>query len=381
MNFEFTEEQGMLRDSVARFVQDSYDFDTRCKIAASDEAMSRANWQTFAELGWLSVPFAETHGGFGGSPVDTMVMMEEFGKGLVLEPYLATVLLFGGLLQRGGSAEQQAELIPKIIEGGCLGAFGYLERQSRHEIADITTTATVQGDQLLLNGEKVVVFNGASADHLIVSARSSGQQSDPEGITLVLVPTDAAGVERTGYRLMDGQQVANITFKDVQVPVANVVGEQGKGYPLMNDVVTLANVALAAEAVGIMGKLNAKTLEYTKTRKQFDVAIGSFQALQHRMVDTFMAYEQVKSLLYRAVCELDGNGDDDDAVACVHALKVLVDRNGKKIFGEAIQLHGGMGITDELDIGHYAKRLMMINTTFGNSDHHQAKFNELRYSA
>jgi alkylation response protein AidB-like acyl-CoA dehydrogenase len=225
------------------------------------------------------------------------------------------------------------------------------------------------------------VFNGASADHLIVSARSSGQQSDPEGITLVLVPTDAAGVERTGYRLMDGQQVANITFKDVQVPVANVVGEQGKGYPLMNDVVTLANVALAAEAVGIMGKLNAKTLEYTKTRKQFDVAIGSFQALQHRMVDTFMAYEQVKSLLYRAVCELDGNGDDDDAVACVHALKVLVDRNGKKIFGEAIQLHGGMGITDELDIGHYAKRLMMINTTFGNSDHHQAKFNELRYSA
>ncbi|HBX71834.1 MAG TPA: pimeloyl-CoA dehydrogenase small subunit [Halieaceae bacterium] len=379
MNFEFTEEQGMLRDSVARFVQDSYDFDTRCKIAATDEAMSRENWQTFAELGWLSVPFAESHGGFGGGPVDTMVMMEEFGKGIVLEPYLATVLLFGGLLQRGGSVEQQAEIIPRIIEGGCQGAFAYLERHSRHQLADIKTTATVEGDQLVLNGEKVVVFNGASADQLIVAARSSGEQSDEAGITLVLVPADAAGVERTAYRLMDGQVVANITFSNVQVPVADIVGELGNGYAVMGPVITQANVALAAEALGIMGQLNAKTLEYTKTRKQFDVAIGSFQALQHRMVDTFMAYEQVKSLLYRAVCELDGAGDD--AAACVHALQVLVDRNGRKIFGEAIQLHGGMGITDELDIGHYAKRLMMINTTFGNGDYHQAKFNELRYSA
>ncbi|MEQ9397277.1 acyl-CoA dehydrogenase family protein [Haliea sp.] len=379
MNFEFTEEQGMLRDSVARFVQDSYDFDTRRKIAASDEAMSRANWQTFAELGWLSVPFAEEHGGFGGNPVDSMVMMEEFGKGLVLEPYLATVLLFGGLLQRGGTVEQQAELIPRIIEGGCLGAFAYLERQSRYELADIKTTASAQGDTLVLNGEKVVVFNGASADQLIVSARTRGEQSDSDGITLLLVPADAAGIERSSYRLMDGQLVANIVFKDVQVPAADVVGEQHEGYALMNEVVTAATIGLAAEALGIMGQLNAKTLEYTKTRKQFGVAIGSFQALQHRMVDTFMAYEQTKSMLYRAVCELDGGGDD--VAACVHALQVMVDRNARKIFGEAIQLHGGMGLTDELDIGHYAKRLMMINATFGNGDYHQAQFNQLRYSA
>lgn len=379
MNFEFTEEQGMLRDSVARFVQDSYDFDTRCKIAASDEAMSRDNWQTFAELGWLSVPFAEEHGGFGGNPVDAMVMMEEFGKGLVLEPYLATVLLFGGLLQRGGTVEQQAELIPRIIEGGCLGAFAYLERQSRYELADIKTTASAEGDTLVLNGEKVVVFNGASADQLIVSARTRGEQSDSDGITLLLVSADAAGIERSSYRLMDGQLVANIVFKDVQVPAADVVGEQHEGYALMNEVVTAATIGLAAEALGIMGQLNAKTLEYTKTRKQFGVAIGSFQALQHRMVDTFMAYEQTKSMLYRAVCELDGGGDD--VAACVHALQVMVDRNARKIFGEAIQLHGGMGLTDELDIGHYAKRLMMINATFGNGDYHQAQFNQLRYSA
>lgn len=379
MNFEFTEEQGMLRDSVARFVQDSYDFDTRCKIAASDEAMSRANWQTFAELGWLSVPFAEEHGGFGGNPVDTMVMMEEFGKGLVLEPYLATVLLFGGLLQRGGTVEQQAELIPRIIEGGCLGAFAYLERQSRYELADIKTTASAEGDTFVLNGEKVVVFNGAGADQLIVSARTRGEQSDSDGITLLLVPADAAGIERSSYRLMDGQLVANIVFKDVKVPAADLIGEQHEGYALMNAVVTAANIGLAAEALGIMGQLNAKTLEYTKTRKQFGVAIGSFQALQHRMVDTFMAYEQTKSMLYRAVCELDGGGDD--VAACVHALQVMVDRNARKIFGEAIQLHGGMGLTDELDIGHYAKRLMMINATFGNGDYHQAQFNQLRYSA
>lgn len=379
MNFEFTEEQGMLRDSVARFVQDSYDFDTRCKIAASDEAMSRANWQTFAELGWLSVPFAEEHGGFGGNPVDTMVMMEEFGKGLVLEPYLATVLLFGGLLQRGGTVEQQAELIPRIIEGGCLGAFAYLERQSRYELADIKTTASAEGDTFVLNGEKVVVFNGAGADQLIVSARTRGEQSDSDGITLLLVPADAAGIERSSYRLMDGQLVANIVFKDVKVPAADMIGEQHEGYALMNAVVTAANIGLAAEALGIMGQLNAKTLEYTKTRKQFGVAIGSFQALQHRMVDTFMAYEQTKSMLYRAVCELDGGGDD--VAACVHALQVMVDRNARKIFGEAIQLHGGMGLTDELDIGHYAKRLMMINATFGNGDYHQAQFNQLRYSA
>ncbi len=379
MNFEFTEEQGMLRDSVARFVQDSYDFDTRRKIAASEEAMSRDNWQTFAELGWLSVPFAEEHGGFGGSPVDTMVVMEEFGKGLVLEPYLATVLLFGGLLQRGGTVEQQAELIPRIIEGGCLGAFAYLERQSRYELADIKTTASAQGDSIVLNGEKVVVFNGACADQLIVSARSRGEQSDREGISLFLVPADAAGIERVSYRLMDGQLVANIVFRDVQVPAANLVGELHAGYHLMSEVVNAATIALASEALGIMGQLNAKTLEYTKTRKQFGVAIGSFQALQHRMVDTFMAYEQTKSMLYRAVCELDGGGDD--VAACVHALQVMVDRNGKKVFGEAIQLHGGMGITDELDIGHYAKRLMMINTCFGNGDYHQAQFNQLRYSA
>ncbi|MCP5203980.1 MAG: acyl-CoA dehydrogenase family protein [Pseudomonadales bacterium] len=377
MNFDFTEEQVMLRDSVARFVQDDYDFDTRRRIAGSDEAMSRDNWRIFAELGWLSIPFAEEHGGFGGNAVDTMVVMEQLGKGLVLEPYFATVVLFGGLLQRGGSAAQLEHYLPQIIGGECLGAFAYLERQSRYELADVKTTATRMDGGYRLDGEKVVVFNGASADQLIVSARTSGAQSDEGGISLFLVPADAPGVERLDYRLMDGQRVANIVFSGVELAADALVGELDKGYELMQALVLEANVALAAEAVGIMELLNAKTVEYTKTRKQFGVAIGSFQALQHRMVDTFMAYEQTKSLLYRAVCAM--TDDNEDAVTAIHALKVMVDRAGKLVFGEAIQMHGGMGLTDELDIGHYAKRLMMINTTFGNGDYHQEKFNALRY--
>ena len=377
MNFDFTEEQTMLRDSVARFVQDEYHFDTRVAIAESEQGYSPEKWQTFAELGWLSIPFEEEYGGFGGSAVDVMLVMEELGKGLVLEPYLATVLLFGGLLQKAGSPQLKSEFIPRIIDGSCQGAFAYLEKQSRFELADVATSAT-RGDQgYTINGEKVVVFNGANVDHLVVSARTSGEQADEAGISLFLVPADANGLERVEYKLMDGQRVANFTFSDVQVSEEQLLGEEGNAFELIAALERDANLALSAEALGIMQQLNAKTVEYTRTREQFGVAIGSFQALQHRMVDTFMSYEQTRSLLYRAVCAI--TDDQEDVVAAVHALKVMVDRAGRHIFGEAIQLHGGMGITDELDIGHYAKRLMMIATTFGNADYHQAKFNALRY--
>jgi alkylation response protein AidB-like acyl-CoA dehydrogenase len=379
MNFDFSEEQQMLRDSVARFVQDGYSFDSRRAIIASEPGMSAENWQTFADLGWLSVPFAEEHGGFGGGAVDVMVMMEEFGKGLVLEPYFPTVVLFGGLLQAAGSASQRAQLIPGIIEGRTLGAFAFLERQSRYAMADIRTQATADGEGFRISGEKVVVFNGANADTLVVAARSSGEQCDEQGISLFLVAVDTPGVERTSYQLMDGQRVANIRFDDVAVPAEALLGERDQGYPVMERVVREATVALGAEALGVMGKLNEKTLEYTKTREQFGQAIGSFQALQHRMVDTFMAFEQAKSMLYRAVCALE-NGETDVRRE-VHALKVMLGKCGRHIFEEAIQLHGGMGLTDELDIAHYAKRLMMINATFGDVDYHQASFNALSYAA
>jgi alkylation response protein AidB-like acyl-CoA dehydrogenase len=379
MNFDFSEEQTMLRDSVARFVQDDYDFDTRRAIVASDEGMSREKWTTFAELGWLSVPFEEEHGGFGGGPVDLMVMMEEFGKGLVVEPYFATVVMFGGLLRTAGSDAQKAHYIPGIIDGSVLGAFAYLERQSRYELADITTRATAQGDGFVLNGEKVVVSNGANADTLIVAARTAGEQSDRQGISLFIVPADATGIERISYRMMDGQKVANLVFKDVAVASDALLGELNGGFAVMERAVLEGTVALCGEALGLMGQLNAKTLEYTKTREQFGVPIGSFQALQHRMVDTFMSYEQAKSMLYRAVCALE-NGESDVRRE-VHALKVMTHKCGKHVFEEAIQLHGGMGITDELDIAHYAKRLMMINATFGDGDFHQTQFNALSYGS
>ena len=379
MNFDFTEEQQMVRDSIARFVQDDYDWDTRKAIVASEKGLSADNWKLFAELGWLSIPFAEEHGGFGGNIVDLSVVMEELGKGLVVEPYFPTVVLFGGLIARAGNDAQQAEWLPRVIGGDVLGGFAYVERQSRFALHDCLTTATPSGDGFVLNGEKVVVFNGEQADHLVVLARTSGEQSDRTGLSLFIVEASAAGIDKMNYPMMDGQRVANVTFKDVALPADALLGEEGQALALVEALVDEAIIALASEAVGIMGVLNTKTLEYAKTREQFGVAIGSYQALQHRMVDTMMAYEQCKSLLFKALCEY--KQEPAMAAETIHALKVLIDRNAKHVFGEAIQIHGGMGMTDELDIGHYAKRLMMINTTFGDANFHRNRFVETAFAA
>lgn len=379
MNFDYTEEQQMVRDSIARFVQDDYDWDTRRAIVDGDEGMSRDNWNTFAELGWLSIPFSEADGGFGGNIVDLSVVMEEMGKGLVVEPFFPTVVLFGGLVARAGDEAQRGAVLENLISGQTLGAFAYVERQSRFEISDCKTTATASDGGFTLNGEKVVVFNGEHADQLVVLARTSGEQFDRDGLSLFLVDANAAGVSKVAYPMMDAQRVANITFDNVQLAADALLGAEGGAMDVVDQVVREALIALAAEAVGIMGTLNAKTLEYTKTREQFGTAIGSFQALQHRMVDTMMAYEQAKSLLFKALCEY--KIDPESADTTIHALKVLIDRNSKLIYGEAIQMHGGMGITDELDIGHYAKRLMMINATFGDGTFHRSEFIEQAYAA
>ncbi|ABG38638.1 acyl-CoA dehydrogenase-like protein [Paraglaciecola sp. T6c] len=378
MNFNLSEEQNMLKDSVARFVQDEYDFEARRSNAANALGFNPDNWQTFAELGWLSIPFEEAYGGFGGGPTDVMAVMEEMGKGLVVEPFVATVLMFGGLLSKSGNAALKDANIEKIIDGSLQGAFAYVERQSRFELADVKTQAKRDGDDFVLSGEKTVVFNGAAANKMIVSARTSGDQCDEAGITLFLIDADAPGVQRTAYRLMDGQLVANIKLTDVRVAANHVVGEVDDGYQLIDAVVSDVTIALCAEAMGIMQKLNTTTIEYTKTRQQFGVAISSFQALQHRMVDMFMAGEQAKSILYRAVCAAESGAED--LAKNIAALKVMIGRNGKLIGDEAIQLHGGMGLTDELDVGHYVKRLMMINTTFGDADYQQQKFNRLAYT-
>lgn len=379
MNFDYTEEQQMVRDSIARFVQDDYDWDKRRAIVESPAGMSRDHWNTFAELGWLSIPFAEADGGFGGDIVDLTVVMEELGKGLVVEPYFPTVVLFGGLVARAGNESQRSAVLPQVIDGSVLGAFAYVERQSRFAIHDCKTTATKEADGYVLNGEKVVVFNGEHADQLVVLARTAGEQCDRDGLSLFLVDANAAGVSKLAYPMMDAQRVANIRFDQVKLDAGALLGAEGAAMDVVDAMQREALIALCAEAVGIMGVLNTKTLEYTKTREQFGVAIGSFQALQHRMVDTMMAFEQAKSMMFRAVCEYQE--DPESADATIHALKAMVDRNSKLVYGEAIQLHGGMGLTDELDIGHYAKRLMMINTTLGDGSFHRTRFAERSYAA
>lgn len=377
MNFEFNEEQMMLKDSIVKWAQDNYSFDQRRVSADTEQGFSKENWNTFAELGWLSVPFKEEYGGFGGSVVDLAAIMQEFGKALVTEPIVPTLVLFGGVLSESDNEAVKAEVIPSIIDGSLLGALAVYEAQSRFDMSNVLTTATDDNGSIKLNGAKSVVLGGGNADKIIVLARSSGGQNDTEGLSLYLVDANADGVDARTYKLMDGQLAADIHLQNAE---AILIAENG--YQVLERSLQSIHVALCAEATGIMEVLNKTTVEYTKTRKQFGVAISSFQALQHRMVDTFMAYEQVKSLFVGTLCELtDSKTSSQQAAKTVAALRTLTAKNGKLIGDEAIQLHGGMGLTDELSVGHYVKRMMMINLMFGNADFYQEQFNRLAYSA
>ncbi|WP_309045693.1 acyl-CoA dehydrogenase family protein [Marinobacter sediminicola] len=373
MHFNLSEEQAMLQASTARFIDQQYSFEVREKDVRLPEGFNRDTWATFAELGWLSVPISEAGGGFGGNAADTMVLMEELGKGLVASPYIPTVMLFGSLVDIGAPEALKHSLLEPLIAGQLQGAFAYQERQSRYNLADIKTAATREGEGYVLNGEKALVMNGAAADRLVVAARTSGEQFDTAGISLFVIDANATGVHKTAYRLMDGQLAANIRFENLSVTSDQLLGDEGDGYSLIEKVVNSTVLALCAEALGIMNKLTDITQEYTKARKQFGAPISSFQVLQHRMVDMFMACEQSRSLLYRTVCSV-GTSDADRSL---HALKYMIGRNGRMVGNEAIQLHGGMGITDELEVGHYVKRLMVINTLFGDADHHQQKLAQI----
>lgn len=373
MNFNLSEEQRMIQDSVARFVQDHYTFEQRNATVARPYGFSAEHWRQFAELGWLSVPFGEEYGGFGGGAVDTMVIMREFGRGLVTEPFLPTVLLFGGLLQAGASDEVKNLLIPRIIGGELQGAFAFMERQSRYVISDIRTHARQEGAHWVLNGEKSVVLNGGAARKLVVLARSSGEQFDERGLSLFLVDGSATGLSKTSYRMTDGRDAATIFLENVTAEA--LIGSPGGGHELMKPVIDAAIMAVAADALGVMESLNARTLDYLKTRQQFGTHIGAFQALQHRMVDMFAACENTRSLLYRAVCALDGR--DEDAQRSLLALKVMVGKAGRRIGGESIQMHGGMGMTEELPVGACVKRLMIANILFGDAEYQQQRFSAL----
>lgn len=372
MDFALTEEQGMLQDSVSRFIDNDYDFEKRQKIAESEAGYSAELWGTFAELGWTSVPFAEEDGGFGGGPIELMLMMEQFGRGLVVEPFLANVVLAGGVLRRVADAEQKTQWLSPIIDGSRQAAFAFAEPQSRHVLADVKTTALKSDDGYRLNGKKALVINGGRADFIIVVARSSGDQKDESGLSLFVVDAAAQGVLRHSYPMVDGHQAAEITLQDVLVPATACLGEAGNAFATIQSVIDEATLAVCAEASGIMQAMLSRTLEYAKNRVQFGVPIGSFQALQHRMVDMLMACEQTRSLLlWAAMVNSEGGAD---AARSISALKYLIGTSGRKVGQEAVQIHGGMGVSWEVDVAHYFKRLTAIEILFGNADYHLTRF-------
>ena len=371
MNFSLNEEQMMLQDSIEKFIDNDYDFETRQKIAASKTGFSPDVWRTFAELGWTAVPFSEDDGGFDGGAIELMVMMQLFGRGLVVEPYLANIVLAGGILGRTASPEQKEKWLHPIITGKLQATLTFVEPQSRYDIANIAATATADGDAWTLNGNKGFVLNGGNAELFIVPARSGGAQTDQDGITLFAVPADSDGVTCNAYATVDGQQAAEVTFENVFVDAGAVLGEVGGGYAAFDAVIDEATLAVCAEAVGIMQILREKTLEYSKSRIQFGVPIGSFQALQHRMVDMLTDCEQSISLLLWAT--MVNASDSADAKQAISAIKYQIGTAGQKVGQEVVQIHGGMGVSWELDIAHYFKRLTAIGQMFGNADWHLDK--------
>ena len=372
MNFELSEEQKMIQQSVERFVQENYDLPKRVEISSKGPGYSKEYWGSMAELGWLGLPFEEKDGGFGGNQIDTLVIMEQFGKGLVLEPFIANVVLGGGAIQIGGSEELKKEMLPGLIEGSKQMTLAYAEQQSRFDLEDVATSARQEGDKFIINGQKSMVLNAESADHIVVVTRTSGGQVDEEGITLFLVDSNAKGIELQNFPTVDGLRASEITFDNAEVSSERMIGELGKGFDILRVVSNNAILAVCAEAVGAMEILYKDTVEYTQQREQFDHPLSDFQVLQHRMVDMFMEYEQCKSLLFRATMETIQ--DPVLAQRTIHALKHLIGKSGIFVGENAVQLHGGMGVTEELRIGHFFKRLLVIDSQFGNADFHLDKF-------
>jgi alkylation response protein AidB-like acyl-CoA dehydrogenase len=368
MDLSFNEFQSMLADSVGKFIGNEYSFEQRQEYAARDPGFSTDVWRSFAELGWTAVPFSEADGGLDGSHVELMILMQQFGRGLLVEPYLANVVLAGGVLRRVANDAQREQWLLPLIAGELQAALACVEPQGRYDIADILTTATPDGDDWIITGDKGVVLNGGNAELLIVPARTGGRQSDTDGISLFAVDAGTPGVNRRAYTMVDGHRAAELHLDDVRAPGHALLGSEGGGYPALSESVDEGTFAVGAEAVGIMQMLTEKTVEYAKNRVQFGVPIGSFQALQHRMVDMLTACEQSYSLLlWAAMANAAGAGDARESI---HALKYQVGTAGRKVGEEAVQLHGGMGVTWDLDVAHYFKRLTAINLIFGNADWH-----------
>jgi pimeloyl-CoA dehydrogenase small subunit len=375
MDFDLSEEQRLLKESVDGLLTDSYEFEQRKKYMKEKGGWSKAVWSKLADQGLLGLPFAEDDGGFGAGAVETMIVMEALGKALMLEPYLATVVIGGGFLRHGGSAAQKVAHIPSIIDGAKTFAFAQLEKNSRYDLNDVATSAKKKGDGWVIDGEKFVVINGENADTLVVTARTKGGQRDKAGIGVFLVPGNAKGIAKKTYPTQDGLHAADITFTGVEVGHDSAIGDPENALPLIERVVDEARTAMCAEAVGAMDESLKTTVEYLKTRKQFGVAIGSFQTLQHRAADMFVAVEQARSMSMFATMAADFEDAKERATA-VAAAKVQIGKSLKFVGQQSIQLHGGIGMTQEAKIGHYFKRLTMIENTFGDTDYHLRRVTE-----
>src|ERR1700730_3862684 len=375
MDFDLSEEQRLLKESVEGLLGSSYDFESRKKYRAEKGGWSKSGWGKLAEQGLLGLPFSEDDGGIGAGAVESMIVTEAMGRALVLEPYLSTVVIAGGFLRHGGSADQKAAHIPAIIDGSKTFAFAQLEKNSRYDLQDVATSAKKKGDAYIIDGEKFVVLNGEAADTLIVTARTKGGQRDAGGIDVFLVPADARGVAKKGYPTQDGLHAADITFTGVEVGADAAIGDPENALPLIERVVDDARIAMCAEAVGAMDESLKSTVEYLKTRTQFGVPIGSFQTLQHRAADMFVAVEQARSMSMFATMASDFDDAKERATAIASA-KVQIGKSGKFVGQQSIQLHGGIGMTQEARIGHYFKRLTMIENTFGDTDYHLRRVSE-----
>jgi pimeloyl-CoA dehydrogenase small subunit len=372
MDFDLTEEQRLLRDSVDRLLADHYSFEKRKAHLAEPEGWSRDLWAQYAELGLLGLPFAEEHGGFGGGGIETMLVMQAFGRVLALEPYLATVVLAGTALRLAANAAQQSALLPQIAEGKLSLAFAHGERQARYDLSDVLTTAKPKGSGWIIDGAKSVITHGDSADKLIVSARTRGERNDPNGISLFIVDADANGVARRAYRMRDGMGAAEIALSGVEVGSDAVLGEIGKAFPVIERVVEAGIAATAAEAVGAMETMQAMTLEYLKTRQQFGRPIGDNQALQHRATEMFVALEQGRSLAMLAAMMVD-EPDPAERARNIAMVKAGVGQAARFVSQNAVQLHGGIGMTEEYAVGHYFRRCMVIEHSFGDTAHHLSR--------
>ncbi|WP_354202553.1 acyl-CoA dehydrogenase family protein [Bradyrhizobium sp. JR4.1] len=369
MDLDLSEEQRLLKDGVERLMREHYSFEDRRKYRTEKLGFSEAMWARYAELGLLGLPFAESHGGLGAGAVETMIVMEAFGKALILEPYFATVVLAGGILRHGANEAQNSKLVPAIAGGRMKLAFAYAEPQSRYDLFDVETQAKRDGDGWVLNGTKGLVLHGDAADKIIVSARTAGCAREKDGIGLFLVDANAPGLMRRAYPTQDGLRAAEITLQNVRMAAADVIGDPAGAFPIISRVADEAIAALCAEAIGCFAEMHAITVNYLKTRKQFGTTIGSFQVLQHRAVDMFVELEQSRSMATYATM-MAGESDVTERERALSAAKAQIGQSSKALGRQAIQLHGGIGMTMEYSIGHYFKHVTMIDASFGDTDHH-----------